>query len=171
MAGVTATIALSLSARLTGAAIGADTPQFNASVAKSLSFEPGTDAVDKADLLYRATRTLAASANEDLDLAGVLANALGATFTAAEVVAVLIEADKANTNDVKYGPAAANGALLGFNAAADKRSVAPGDFDLQTCRRGWPVTGGTGDKINVANAAAGTPVTYTITVIGRTVAA
>lgn len=171
MAGVTANLAVSLVARLTGAAVGGDVPQYTAKVDQALAFEPGTDAVNKADLLYRATRTLAASANEDLDLAGVLQSALGAVVAAAEVVAIIIEADDGNTNDVRYGPAASAGALLGFADATDRRAVAPGDFDVLTCRRGWPVTATTADKLNVANAAAGTPVTYTITVIGRTVAA
>lgn len=171
MAGVTATLSLLLAARLSGAAVAGDSPQFNARVEHDLAFEPGTDALNKADLLYRATRTLAASANEDLDLAGVLASPLGATITAAEILVVIVEAADANTNDVKWGPAAANGALLGFNAAADKHSVGPGNLDLHTNRQGWPVTAATADKVNVANSAAGTPVTYTITVIGRSVAA
>lgn len=171
MAGVTAQLDVALKARLTGAPIGSDTPQFSANIEKHLILSPGTATVNQADLLYRATRTLAASANEDLDLAGVLTNALGATVNAAEVVAIVIEAANGNTNDVRYGPAASAGALLGFADATDRRAVAPGDFDVLTCRRGWPVTATTADKLNVANAAAGTPVTYTITIIGRTVAA
>lgn len=171
MAGVTAQLDFSLRARLTGTAVGGDTPQYNATIDRHLILSPGVATVNNADLLYRATRTLAASANEDLDLAGVLANALGATIAAAEVVAIVIEAADGNTNDVRYGPAASAGALLGFADASDRRAVAPGDFDVLTCRRGWPVTATSADKINVANAAAGTPVTYTITIIGRTVAA
>lgn len=171
MAGVTANIALNVDARLVGAAIGGDAPVFNANIDRVLSFSSGTDTIAKADLLYRATRTLAASANEDLDLAGVLASPLGVVVNAAEVVAIVIEAANGNTNDVRYGPAASAGALLGFADATDRRAVAPGDFDVMTCRRGWPVTATTADKLNIANAAAGTPVTYTITIIGRTVAA
>lgn len=171
MPGVNAQLSLGLSARLTGAPVGGDTPQYNATIDRNLILSPGTATVNQADLLYRATRTLAASANEDLDLAGVLANALGATVNAAEVVAIVIEAASGNTNDVRYGPAASAGALLGFADATDRRAIAPGDFEAMTCRRGWPVTATTADKLNIANAGAGTPVTYTITVIGRTVAA
>jgi hypothetical protein len=171
MAGVTAQLSVSLNARLTGAPVGGDTPQYNATIDRNVIFSPGVATVNNADLLYRATRTLAASANEDLDLAGVLTNALGAQVNAAEVVAIVIEAANGNTNDVRYGPAASGGALLGFADATDRRAVAPGDFDVLTCRRGWPVTATTADKLNVANGAAGTPVTYTITVIGRSVAA
>lgn len=171
MAGVTATLSLSLAARLTAAAVGGATPQYVAEIDRALSLLPGTDAVNKADLLYHAERTLAASASEDLDLAGVLATALGATIAAAEVVAIIIQAAAGNTNDVRYGPTASVGALLGFNALTDRRNVSPGDFDCLTSRRGWAITAATADKLTVLNAAAGTPVTYTITIIGRTVAA
>lgn len=171
MPGVTATLALALSARLSGASIGGDTPQFNATIDRALNFEPGTDAVNKTDRLYKATRVLVASANENLDLAGVLADALGAVVTAAEVVAIVIEADPANVNAVVYGPAAANGALLGFGDASDRRAVTPGDFDVLTSRGGWPITPATGDLLNIANGGAGTPVTYTITILARSVAA
>lgn len=171
MPGVTASLAFSLAARLTGAAVGGDTPQYTANVSRSLSFDPGTDATNKADRLYKATRNLAASANENLDLSGVLVDALGAVVTQAEILAIVIEADPTNVNDVKFGPAAANGALGPFNAAADRLTLAPGDFHVLTCKRGWTITAGTGDQINVANAGAGTGVNYTITLIGRSVAA
>lgn len=171
MSGASAQLVFTLAARLTGAAIAGDTPIFNATIARSLSFSAGTDAIDKTDLLYKATRTLGASATEDLDLAGVLASALGVTINAAEVVAIVIEAAAGNTNDVRYGPAASAGALLGFNDATDRRNVAPGDFDVMTCRRGWPITATTADKLTVLNGGAGTPVSYTITILGRTVAA
>lgn len=171
MSGVSAALALTLAARLTGTAIAGDTPQFSAHIDRALSFSPGTGAVDQANLLYKATRTLAASATEDLDLAGVLADALGSVVVAAEVVVLVIEAAPGNTNDVVYGPTASVGALLGFGDVTDRRKVGPGNFDCMTSRQGWPVTAATADKLTVSNSAAGTAVTYTITVIGRTVAA
>ncbi len=171
MAGVTAALAFTLSARLTGAAVGGQVPQFNAEIDRALDYEPGTAALNETNVLYKATRQIAASGNEDLDLAGVLANALGATVAAAEAVLIVIEADEGNVNDVVYGPAASGGALLGFGDASDRRKVAPGDFEVLSCRRGWPVAGGSADKLNVANGGAGSVVNYTITVIGRTVAA
>lgn len=171
MPGVTATLSLALAARLAGAAVSGQAPSFNASIDRALVFEPGTDAVNKADILYKADRTLAASATENLDLAGVLATAIGQTIAAAEITAIIIEAAAGNTNDVRYGPGASAGALLGFNAATDRRNVSPGDFDVLTSRRGWPVTATTADILTVLNGGAGTPITYTITIIGRTVAA
>lgn len=171
MPGVTATLALSLVARLTGAAVSGESPIFNASIDRSLAFTPGTDAVTKADILYKADRTLVASATEDLDLAGVLATALGVTIAAAEICAIIIEAAAGNTNDVVFGPTAAVGALGPFSDITDRLKVAPGDFHVLTCKRGWTITAATADKMTFTNGAGGTPVTYTLTLIGRTVAA
>ena len=171
MAGVTASLAVSLAARLTKAAVGGGTPQFNAAINYALSLSPGTDDTDKADLLYHATAQLAASANADLDLAGVLADALGTTIAAAEIVALILEADDGNTNTIRIGPAASAGALLGFADASDRVGVAPGGILVLTNPAGWAVTATSADKLNVANSAAGSVVNYTITLIGRTVAA
>jgi hypothetical protein len=170
MAGVTAKIALYLNARLTAAPVGADIPQFNADVAHILEFTPGTNAVDKADLFYRAVRPLAGSANEDLDLAGVLANVFGSVLVAAEILVLLIEAADANAANIRVGPAAANGFTGPFNDATDRLNVKPGEYQLFVSQSGYPVVAGTGDKINVLNTG-GAAVNYTITVIGRTVAA
>lgn len=171
MPGVTASIALTVAARLTGADAAGTVPVYDFRDSLLLSLEPGTDAVNKADLLYRATRTLAASANEDLDLAGVLASPLGVTIAAAEVVAIVIEADAANGGNVSFGPAAVNGALGPFGDASDRLSLAPGDFYVLTNRNGWAIAAGTADLLNFANADAGAAADYTITVVGRTVAA
>lgn len=133
------------------------------------SFTPGTNN-GQADIQFHDTRTLAASATENLDLAGVLANAFGNTVTMAEVVALYIEASAANTNDVLIGPAASNGFLGPFNAAADRLKIAPGKgMMIQAPAAGWPVTAGTGDLLFVGNGGAGTPVTYTILIVARTV--
>lgn len=171
MAGVTASLDFSLNARLTKAAVGGGTPQFNAAVDYALNLLPGTNGVDKADLLYHASRQLAASGTEDLDLAGSLADALGTTIVSAEIIALVVEAAGANTNNVRVGPAASAGALLGFVDATDRVSVTPGGLLVMVNPSGWAVTATTADKITVANSAAGSVVDYTITLIGRTVAA
>lgn len=171
MPGVTGTLAVSLAARFTAAAVGGAAPQVDYDVDRSLVFEPGTADLNDANVLYRATRQIAASGNENLDLAGVLTNALGAVVAAAEVVAILVEADEDNANNVVFGPAAAAGFLGPFGDASDRLSVRPGDFQVLTCRTGWAVGAGASDVLNVANSGAGTPVDYTITIIGRTVAA
>lgn len=126
----------------------------------------GTGA-DQADLVWSDTRTLAASATEDLDLAGVLTGALGSTLTFARVKAVVISAAAGNTNDVQVTTPAANGFPL-FLAASDGIAVKPGGvvFVFSPGATSYAVTAGTGDLLTVTNSGAGTAVTYSIIVIG-----
>lgn len=131
-----------------------------------LELSSGTGA-SQCDLRYRAQRTLAASANEDLDLAGVLTDAFGTTLTFVKVRGIWVLAATGNTNSVIIKPAAANGFLGPFGAAAHTITLPPGGVFMATAPdAGWSVTAGTGDKINVANSAAGTSVTYDIHIIG-----
>lgn len=121
----------------------------------------------QCDLEYIAQRTLIASANEDLDLAGSLLDPFGATLTFVKVRGLYIKAAAGNTNSVVIKPAAANGFNGPFGAAAHTITLPPGGVFLVTAPvGGWAVTAGTGDKINIANSAAGTSVTYDIHVIG-----
>lgn len=170
MAGVVASIGLSIDATLTGASdLGA--PKQAVKLNEIIQLAAGTDAVNKADVLFADTRTLAASATENLDFAGGLTNAFGASITAAEIVAIFIRAAAGNTNDVRFGPASSNGFTGPFADATDRLNVKPGEFQLLVSQKGWPVTAATADLLTVLNAAAGTSVTYDIVVIGRTVAA
>lgn len=133
---------------------------------KALDLTPGT--LDgSADLLFMDTRTLAASGTEDLDLAGGLTDAFGASLTMVEVVALLISAAPGNTNNVLVGGAASNawGAL--FGATNDVLVLKPGASMMLFCDKGYAVTAGTGDLLKIANSAGSTGVTYTIAVIGR----
>jgi hypothetical protein len=169
MAGVAAEISLNISAKETGTA-DLGTPSMLAKIEKLLSFTPGTAADGQANILFSDQRTLAASATEDLDLAGVLSSAFGSTITAAEVVFVYFEAASGNTNDVQITRPAANGVPL-FLAAGDGIALKPGDFFCLSNDDGYTVTAATGDLITVTNSAAGTPVTYKVLIIARTAAA
>jgi len=169
MAGVNATLEVHISAKQTGTA-DLGTPQIALDIDKQLSFTPGTAAVGQANVLFSDTRTLAASTNENLDVAGVLQDALGATIAAAEIVAIYIAAAAGNVNDVQITRPASNGVPI-FLAGGDGFGLGPGDFSLRTYRNGITVTAATGDLINIANGGAGTSVTYDIVIIGRTVAA
>jgi hypothetical protein len=169
-AGVTASIDLRISAMLRGAAHGGASPQILAAIEKALEFSAGTAAISQANLLYFETRSLAASTGEDLDLAGSLADPLGATIAAAELVFLYIGAAAANTNDVQLTRPAANGVPL-FLAAGDGVPIGPGDFFLFTNRKGIAVTAATGDLVHLLNGGAGTSVSYDVLALGRTVAA
>ena len=122
----------------------------------------------KSDLIFTDQRTIAASGDEDLDLAGVLTDPLGVALTFIEVTAILVRAASGNANDVQISPAAVNGFSGPFGDASDVVSVQPGGAALFAApNAGWPVTAGTGDLLNIANGGGGTSVTYDIVIVGR----
>jgi hypothetical protein len=131
----------------------------------AIALSDGT-AANQADRIFSDTRTLTASATEDLDLAGVLTDIYSATLTFVRVKAIWIYADPTNTNDVNFTRPAANGVPF-FLAAGDGLSVKPGGLFLwQAPGTGVLVTAATGDLITLTNGGAGTSVTYKIIVIG-----
>lgn len=124
-------------------------------------------AAGKADQIFADTRTLTASATEDLDLAGSLVDALGTTLTFAKIKAIYIKASSGNTNNVEVTPAAANGFVGPFNAAADQIDIAPGGTFLVTApSAGWTVTASTADLLTITNSAGTTSVVYDVVIIG-----
>jgi hypothetical protein len=127
-------------------------------------------AAGQADLIFSDTRTLAASANEDLDLAGGLTGAFGATLTFVKVKLVLVAAAVGNTNNVIVGGAPSNAFATWAGAAAHTVTVRPGGALLLTVGPGdlnaYGVTAGTGDLLRIANSGAGTSVSYDVIVIG-----
>ncbi|MEV8042458.1 hypothetical protein AB0P02_01255 [Streptomyces griseoluteus] len=138
------------------------------SLSRQMQLGNGTGA-GKADKVFSDRRTIAASANDDLDLAGVLLDAFGATITFARVKGLFIAAAAANTNNLIVGAAATNpwAALLG---ATGTLTVRPGGFVAvgtgQTDATGYTVTPSTGDMLRVTNGGAGSSVTYDIHIIG-----
>ncbi|UJV43811.1 hypothetical protein CVT30_31835 [Streptomyces sp. AMCC400023] len=122
---------------------------------------------NQADKIFADTRTLAASATEDLDLAGVLSDPLGAALTFARIKAVLVKAAAGNTNNVQVTRPASNGVPL-FLAAGDGLAVRPGGLFLWVApdATGVAVTAGTGDLLTLTNSAAGSSVTYDVVIIG-----
>ncbi len=131
----------------------------------AVAFADGTGA-NQADRVFTDRRTLGASATEDLDLAGVLVDAFGATITFAKIKAIIVKAADANTNDVQVTRPAANGVVL-FLAASDGLNVKPGGaFVWVAPGTGVTVTGGTGDLLTITNSAGTTAVTYDVVIIG-----
>jgi len=170
MPGVKADITVSIAASLIGAADLGTPRQTLDTISQIVQFAPGTASVGQADILFADTRTLAASATENLDLAGVLTNAFGTVIAAAEVVAIYVKAADANTNSVVIG-AAASTPFAGPLGATGTYAVLPGEYFLAVSQKGWAVAAGTADLLKIANSSSGTPVTYDIVIIGRTVAA
>lgn len=121
-----------------------------------------------ADLMFHDQRTIAASSNEDLDLAGVLTNPLtGAAMTFVELRGLIITASSSNTNNVRLIRPASNGVPL-FLAASDGIDIPPGGAFCWFCPADGKVTvtAGTGDLLNVANSSSGSSVVYDVVIIG-----
>ena len=135
----------------------------------SFSFTDGTGA-NKAKNHWHDQRTLAASASEDLDLAGGLTDAFGNVITFTKIKAIIVFAAAANTNDVVLGNAAANAWIGPFGAAAHTVAVKPGGIAIFIApdANGYAVTAGTADILKVLNGGAGTSVTYDIFILGET---
>jgi hypothetical protein len=135
----------------------------------ALAFATGT-AAGQADLIFSDTRTLAASANEDLDLAGGLTGAFGTSLTFVKVKVIFVAAAAGNTNNVIVGGAPANAFVNWVSDATDKVVVKPGGFLMLSVGTGdlagYGVTAGTGDLLRIANSGGTTSVTYDIVVFG-----
>ncbi|MFE3371185.1 hypothetical protein ACFXOK_16485 [Streptomyces sp. NPDC059173] len=137
-------------------------------LSRSMSLASGTGA-GEADRVFSDRRTLAASGTEDLDLAGALVDAFGATITFARIKGLVIAAAAGNTNNVVVGGASSNAwaTLLG---ATHTLTLRPGAFVAvgtgAADATGYAVTASTGDLLKVANSDAGSAVTYDIHIIG-----
>jgi hypothetical protein len=124
--------------------------------------------LNQADKIYAETRTLAASGNTTLDLAGVMTDVFGAVITFARIKGIFIFADPANTNNVLMGAAAATQFIGPLGSATDVVNVRPGGFAcfFAPDATGWAVGAGATDFLKFANSAAGTGVTYDLYLIG-----
>lgn len=159
-------IALTIAASLQSA-LDLGSAQYNFSTGKSVAYTSGVGA-SQVDKVWTDVRTIAASGTDDLDLAGALVDALGATITFVKVKAIFIAAADANTNNVVVGAAAANQFVGPFGAATHTVSVRPGGFFGIACKdaTAYGVTAGTGDLLRIANSGAGTGVDYTVVILG-----
>lgn len=166
---VTAGVSVDLTLSAVGHLIGAnDLASVESALSKvsTVQLRPGTGA-GKADKAFFDTRTLAASATENLDLAGGLSDPFGVTLTFVKVKAILVFAHSGNTNDVVVGGAASNTFTGPFADATDKAVVPPGGFlAFVAPGAGWTVTASTGDILKIANSAGTTGVDYDIVIIG-----
>lgn len=166
MATLNARIALALTGSLENA-LDVGSASYPLGFGQNFNFGDGAGA-NQAKTVFTDTRTLAASATEDLDLNGALTDAFGATIAFTKVKALIITADGGNTNDVVVGGAASNGAVSFFGAATDKVKVKPGGMFALVApdANGYAITAATGDLLKIANSTSGSAVTYTIIVIG-----
>jgi hypothetical protein len=166
--GVSAVIKASASVSQTRPAVAGVAPQWSAAINKTLSFSNGTGA-NQADLAYLAERTVASNTNDDIDLAGVLTDAFGATVAAAELVALVVVNEPLsgtpNTTNLTMG--GATNYVPGFSAALWPISpggvfeiASPGAAGLAT------IAAGTADILRIANSS-GASATFQICILAR----
>jgi hypothetical protein len=133
------------------------------------SLTSGTGA-GSADRVWTDTRTLAASATEDLDLAGVLTDVYGATITFVKVKGLLVAAAAGNTNNVIVGGASATQFVSWVGGATHTVTVRPGAvfalFAGDADANGYATAAGSTDLLKIANSGGTTSVTYDIAIIG-----
>lgn len=139
---------------------------FSTSDSYAQEFEDGTG-VAQCDTFFSDTRTLSASATENLDLSGSLGAPLGGSAVFADVKVLRVRAAAGNTNNVVIGGAGSNTWVGPFANATDKISIPPGGcFEVVHPGAGWTVTASTGDILLVANSGSGTSVSYDIEIAG-----
>ena len=146
------------------------TAQANMLKSYSAVLATGTGA-GQADKIFSDTRTLAASASEDLDLIGTtLLDAFGAVVTFTKIKALIVSAAAANTNNVLVGGVASGLSTILVPAATGIMTVRPGAtfavFAGQADATGYGVTATTADLLHIANSAGSTSVTFDIIIVG-----
>jgi hypothetical protein len=144
-------------------------------VAHEFAFGPNWQLADGtgANAITRAftdTRTLAASATEDIDLAGGLTDALGQVLTFTKLRAIVVRAASTNTNNVVLGGASSNALATVFGATTHTLTIRPGGAValIAPDATGYAVTATTADLLRVANSAGGSAVSYDIVLLGTT---
>lgn len=149
-----------------GPNLGGESFDVGARATDVITLTSGTGA-NQADLVFADSRTLAASANETLDLYGSLKDPFGSTLNFARIKAILIEARAANTNNVVIGNAVANPFLGPLGGTTPTVTLPPGGVLLLVApASGWTVADATNDSLKIANSGGTTGVTYDIVVIG-----
>jgi hypothetical protein len=98
------------------------------------------------------TRTLAGSANEDLDLLALLPDVIAPAVTPTKLRLLALLADEANGNNIVFKPAASNGFVGPFGGTLPTFTLKPGGMFMfiEPLGAGWPLDG-THKSINVAN--------------------
>ncbi len=144
------------------------TRAFNVNQTYSEVFTDGTGA-NQVKKIWSDTRTISASSNDDLDLAGGVVDAFGTTLTFTAVKAIFVKAADGNTNNVVVGAEGTNEFASMFGDVSDTIVLPPGSFVAfsNPSAAGYAVTAGTGDKLRITNAAGGSDVTYDIVIMGE----
>lgn len=141
----------------------------SASLAFSKSGQLGNGVgASQADRMFFATRSIAASGVDDLDLNGTaLQDALNVNLALVRIKVLAIAAKSTNINNVVLGAAAAN-PVTSILGATGTLPIRPNGQLLLIApdATGYAVTAATADVLRVANSGAGSAVDYDIVIIG-----
>lgn len=146
------------------------TPVDSKTLKYSDDFTDGTGA-DQADVIWHDQRTVSASSNDDLDLAGSLTNSFGATVTFAKVKGIYIQNTNTTAGDIiTVGGEGSNEFSTPFGADGDKVKIGPGGvFALyDPSAAAYAVTAGTDDKLRISETGGANAAVYNIVIIGTT---
>jgi hypothetical protein len=168
-----AELAVSFKAAQSGGSNAFGSLYWNGAMSLVQAFSDGTSA-NKFDRLYMAERTVGASSNDDIDLAGVLTDIFGATIAAAELVGIVLINDPKsgnnNASNLTLG-GGSNPATSGFLGGTTPTigPIKPGGclvlMNPDATGLGT-ITAGTGDILRIANGAGGGN-TYQIALLMR----
>lgn len=154
-ASLTSRAQVTISGNLTNVA-GLQTATAPLSVTKTLDLANGV-AVNQANVLFSNTYAITTGATQSLDLAGGgLTDAFGVTLAPARVKCVFISSNASNTTNLTILGSA--NAVPVLNTAATTMTLTPGGV-FMACNpsaTGWAVTAGTGDIVQIVNAAGAT---------------
>lgn len=121
------------------------------SITQSISVTDGV-AANQANVLFHDKRTVATGANDDIDLAGVLTDAFGATITSARIKMLYIR-NRDATNTFNIGGVATNPWITWLIATGDGIVLRPGGWVQLVAfdATGYVVTAGTADILRVTH--------------------
>jgi hypothetical protein len=125
---------------------------------------------EQAQAWWHDLRTIAAGADDDLDLFGALTGPLGDAFNVVTLRALLLVIkDPAATKYLRVGPKGATGAAqLGFGGVGATQWVEFDKYQLfARAYGGWPITATTADKVRVTNPSA-VSIDYAVLAIATT---
>jgi len=128
---------------------------------------PTGTGLSQSDKIFHDTRTVNASTNDDVDLAGVLTDPFGVALTFARIKAMIIaRSDPTNPNNLTIGNGS-NPFLTWVGAAAHTITIRPGGLFVLAApdATAYAVTAGTGDILRIANGS-GSAVTYDLILVG-----
>jgi hypothetical protein len=126
------------------------------------------DGLGEADQIWHATRTIAASSNDDLDLTALVQSIHGQSVSLgfASLKAILIH-NTSEEESLVIDSSVSNSIKTPFNGSATSKLEVPASSPVLLVNKlaGWAVTAGTGDILRIGNASA-EEIEYKIVIVG-----